>query len=646
MRLALALLCLLMLVGCNDDLEGDVLLVAVGAQATLELEPVQGELMPNRCDQPAGKGCLAFHAVSIEEVEVDEDDGIFELVSFDLSGSSILVEVRANRAGDAQLEVTFENELGDEVDQKFILRAAPIEAVVVEPSSCQSPRAEPPFLVTPGAAIAFETTVGGVHGARLATGNLDLVADFGGFELEEGDARSGVAVAPSEPGTYSWTPAGAASQPLMFTVYDPEEVAVALHDADEGIGVQLRREVDGRDVCAHDTHVLAQVEVSPSTCRPLVGDFEIAGLLPVTLSGRDPVVELVGDAGEACSVTAIVGGETVDETMVTPHHQEGSVPVGTGDPISSVGEPFGGKLVWRDDCQAVPEPDAFIPWSWEVFLHDAGEDDDNPSFSYVGTGLSAELWTTERYEHESGPQLVPPIDVTYSFAPAAGMVWEESGCVDGEYRVLALRPEAPADYVLEMDKLDGPSQDQFTVRVLDIASASYELDAPVSTAEWFVGTESQLRVRYYAADDTPLHGVAPVYIRSDLTTSGATYEDGMLYTGSVPNTLELSSFVAPDVAVVTVVDEAGISSIDGLDPATVERGESSCIAVSAQGTSGQPIYGTSPERPRLSLPSDGLYVDLTSAEGEGVCIGGGSTGEHPVEVTWGAATASETWTVR
>lgn len=640
MRYAAALAALVALCGCNSDLEGDLLHIAVGAEVTLELDPVSGVFQPHTCDRPAGVGCLAFPARRLVEVELDEDDGIFELVGSRQVGDSVHVTVRALKEGEAQLEVSFVNAQGDDIDQGFVLNAEAITRVEVEPTSCESDDARAPFLVTPGSALGIRSSLGA--NTRLAHDGVDLIDDLDGFTIEEGDTQSGVLRAPDEPGTYLIRPKGHNSQPLEVVVYDPSDLEVELKG---GPGqIVLERQIDRREVCVHDDDTPAVVEVTNGTCAPYVNGFDILGPMPVSTRGHDPVVQIGGEANAPCRIAVSVGGEVVDEASVTasPLVGDDDRVTPSGDPIGLTGQAFGGTLAWRDACPDVSAPSGFAPFSWEAFLSEHDILGTNGSFGYVGVGLDVELWTTEVYELETGVQRVPPIDVSYRFEPVTGIVFEESGCVGGEYRILALRPEVEEDFLLQINKQNGPSFEQFTVRAREVDHGTFTTDAPEDTVQWFVNTPTLIDIDFRDADDNPLYGTSPIYIRSDVEDAGARYDNGILFTGNIPHTLELSSFAIGDIKLIQVVDETAITSLSGLGSATVDRGEANCIAVQARGQDDEVIFGKGPVRPALTLSGDGLLVDLT--ESDDLCLVGGTPGSTDVQVTWGAASDTQRWT--
>jgi hypothetical protein len=367
----------------------------------------------------------------------------------------------------------------------------------------------------------------------------------------------------------------------------------------------------------------------------------------------------------------LAGGATASLALAIDNPAPAPAP-GDGDPLGPTPIEHGGELEEQGECTTttnlsdggceiidaagviLPDADCLFDVEWRKSHHD-GSGSDALDDALVAVGLATELHVSIRYELAG---LIPlgtyaPNDLVVS--GAAGVTADSRGCTDDDAEVLALVPTSASDYSLELSADNAFDSTRFDLRartvdgfVVDFGVGEVADTADGTQAWFFVGSRVEPAFRYEDADGNRLWGTGPILASSDDASAGATIGALGIDTGVGANLVSLAVAVAPQVHRIGVVDAASVAGVQGLADVQLGVDSQACFTAYAVGSDGLRIHGTSPVRPRLQRSGDDALVfelDLASEIDGEVCLRGVAPGAATLQLDWGAASASATWSV-
>jgi hypothetical protein len=674
-RLLVVSLCALIVAGCGINAqpvprEPPVINIAVGADVALELT------YPS-CNSGPAEACLYEVMHEVEDVVIEGEE-VAELVDYSVVDAwTVRVDVRARAVGEATLAVVYSDVFDDRYQDRFVLRVSDIDRVEVEIYCDGDLDDAGPFPVLAGSPFHFRTSAWAGE-SQLATGLMELVSDFGDFEvldeLEEPDDLRSV-VAPDQAGVYTWELLGDDSVSPELVIFDDSaldlEIAPAEDASEEGLVVTVGRLYEGAPVCAYEGESLIHVEVTSGECRPVVNGVEILGRFPIILGEDGLSLPFAGH--DTCVIEATLeGGDAFEATVV--------VDAGPPEPAPGSGERLGPTPVesdlevpQHDDCERVvnltngtceitdaagiilPDVDCLLDWEWEMHHYDPLSGDELEG-GVVGVGLLTELHLTINYELLFfDVESHPPTDLTVTSTPGEDVTLDGTGCID-EWAVLAVTTRQARDYDLSFGAGNVYDPGRFTLRAREVAEVRFSTssqeaarDDPESLARFFVGSSASIYTAYADSAGAALGGQARFLASCDDASGGATIQGATVDTGTTPQIITVASEIAPQTLEIRVVGGEAIGEIGGLEPQTFSIGENQCLAPVPLTTAGTAIHGVSPVRPVLQMTGDdALVVDADPfpppPSGE-ICFARRAAGTVVLEVAWGAATGQSTWTV-
>lgn len=641
--------------------------VAVGAGVALEL----GYACSVGADDVA-QGCLSEMPASVVEVSLSNERAL-TVGDAAVDGLDIVVDATAIAEGGANLTVRYLDVRGDEIVDTFELRAVELTHVELVVPCREEIAPGQPLRVSSGA--RFEVDLAGhAGGRRIATGDLPLVLDAGGLDIDD---AGGVTV-PDGPGTHVVTLRGPDSQPTTFVAYAPEQIELGLGEettiADREIvtAVRVIPQLGGGPACIFDEGARAEVWIGAGDCAPALGDLALDGRVPIDLGDADLVLPVRGRG--PCEVLAAVAGGAPGSRTIEPR-----TPFGAGDPWDDVrlgtapvevSPPVGD----RESCNVVhslslggcdildaggiplPSIDCLRSWEWVTTHRDAEFGDGQSDSNLVGAGLRSELHARIDYEvFLLDIRSYPPADLVVATSPAAGLVAYADGCVDDDHAAIVLDHDVAGTYDVRLSASNIDRDDTVEVRVRDVAEVRFdtlatdvEVEAERTRAHVFTGVVTSIAPSYLDADGVVLGGWGPFVVSTDDPDARAAVDPWRfeLHTGNLPNLIRLASEVAPSVLELDVVDGDAVATITGVGDPTLAIGEVECVTPVALAADGRTIHGRSAEPPRLTMTGDALVVEPDGAWPQSTpCFRAWAPGQSTLEVRWGAVTQTHTWTV-
>ncbi|MFP2903991.1 hypothetical protein ACLESD_02730 [Pyxidicoccus sp. 3LFB2] len=673
LRSACVLLLVLALssVGCgregpgSDEDDAQVLTLPVGAEVLVSV----GECLVG---VPPLRVCPDQDVATLVSVSMSGDR--FELGEQRVEAGAALIRMKAKSEGRGKLTVEYLDPTGAPQTVEAWFRAMTVTETRIS-VHCDDPgyRAVNPVLAGSRFVFDIEARSGNTS---LTVGALSLV-DAPGFALTQQMDGRGVAVAPSEPGTYAWALTGGGTQ--EFLVYAPETLALTLTEeparARQPRAIVVGTTVEGHSVCTHRRGETATVTVTGEGCAPVLSGVEIAGPMPLGLTGRGFRFELVGQG--ACDVDARLGtGQGVTRSFPGASLDGGSPPV-LGSVISDGGTELVAEIPRGDDCPGsvsdgkceypwLLDGDCYIDSDWRIEHRDPAVADGGVlrEEQPVGVGLTTKLLLSLELGLSPVPiSLGAPQNLTFEQDPAwdwsvfppgpsKGLAIEGGRCV-GSRMVMTVKPLAEGTHGLSFraDNLDDEGELDIDARKVDrIAYALRdEAGSPVRqgpAVELFVRSKAKVAASYARASGTVLHGIAPLRIATDTPEARSSVgAPDDLATGTVPHTLTVSSALGADILSIQVRDASAITGIKGLEAESLSEGMVKCVkAFAPLGEGGVVILGRPPTRPRATLSGGSLAFNRKSFS-DGLCLEGVAPGSAAVQLTWGSAAVERTWTV-
>ncbi|WP_164018017.1 hypothetical protein [Pyxidicoccus trucidator] len=657
-------------VGCGragpggDEDDVPVLTLPVGAEVLVSV----GECLVGA---PPLRVCPDQDVATLVSVSMSGDR--FELGEQRVEAGAALIRMRAKEEGRGKLTVEYLDPRGAPHTVEAWFQAMTVtEARVSVHCDAFDSRAVHP--VPAGSRFGFDLQANSGD-TSLTVGDVSLV-DAPGFALTQQVDGRGEALAPSEPGTYSWTLVGGGS--VEFLVYAPETLELTLTE-EPARGRQPRAIVvgttaGGHSVCIHDRGAKATVTVAGKECAPVLSGVEIDGPLPFSLTGRDFQFELVGR--ETCDVYARLGdGRGLTRSFFVGGLDAGTPPV-LGSVILDGGTELAEEIPLGSNCPgSVSDGRCEYPWfldgdcyidsDWRIEHRDPapdggvlGED------QLVGVGLTTKLLLSLELGLSPVPiSLGAPQQLTFEQDPAwdwsvfppgpsAGLAVEGGRCV-GSRMVMTVKPLAEGSHGLSFhaDNLDDEGELDIDARKVDRIAYTLRAEAGSPTqrgpsVELFIRSKATMAASYTRTSGTVLHGVAPLRIATDTPEAlSRVSAPDVLASGTVPHTLTVSSPLGADTLTIQVRDASAITGIRGLEAQTLPGGTAKCAeALTPLGVGGVVILGKPPTRPRVTLSGDSL-VFSRRAFSDGLCLEGVAPGGSTVHLTWGSATVERAWTV-
>ncbi|HZI10500.1 MAG TPA: hypothetical protein VE153_08880 [Myxococcus sp.] len=668
--------CVLLLVvlpalGCGDDsrsggLGDDGLTIPVGAEVTVNV----GECIVGA---PPLRVCPDYDLQSLTRVSLSGD--AFELGEQRVEAGAALIRVKSKSPGRATLKVEYVDERGKAQTEEVRIRAMEVSRTYLG-LPCEDAFGQGPRPVAAGA--RFEFRIDAYAGSRdLTTGDIVQV-DAPGFTLTEPLDGQGVAVAPTEPGTYTWSLAGGGSQ--QFIVFAPDALTLSLTEeaarGREPRAIVLGASVEDLRVCVHAPDDRARVTVAGEGCSAVLGGMEVSGPLPVRLASGSFRFELVGTG--SCDVDVrLADGRGVTRSF-NGAVQDGGVPPVIGPLVSDGGVELSLPLPATAACPSATadgkceapwylDGDCYIDSDWRIRHRDPSAPDAGvvAQEAPVGVGLTTRLFLSLELGLNPTPfpiSLGPPQNLTWQQDPAwdfsvfpprksAGVELVGRGCV-GDDVLMTVTPKATGTHGLEFhaDNLDDTGELEVDAEKVDRVLYTVRPDGGVartaSSVELFVQSEVSLSARYQRQNGTVLHGTAPLHLESDDPQARSSVRDpDALATGPGPHTLTVSSPVASDTLAIKVRDASAITGIGAFKAETVGQGLSACAEAAVPlGEGGLAIIGRPPARPRVALDGEALVFSPRSFR-DGLCLEGVTPGEATLRLTWGSAEAQRVWKV-
>ncbi len=642
----------------------EVIHVAVGAVVTLRVDGIcRGDLLsicvPEVSEQIVDATLVAGNAFELLEV-----------------GAVDTLTVRATQLGYSQLTVHYRDWRGEIVEGQAWLHAAEITDTLLRLRCDGSslPDADGLAIAT-GARFSFDAQA--VAGETwLASGGLPLVS-ADAFAIE-----ANMATAPAAEGEYVWALAG--GREIQILVYEASQLRLGLTDFTARLTtLEIQRLAGDAPVCVHGRSERAEVRVTAGSCRPLLeSGVEVEGPLPISLAHGDVEVAFVGEG--PCTVEASVGGAIASHSFDVVREERAALPSTSGTPLGTAS--VFGQLAPTEactlggtdgDCDYLAERgliptdfDCYLDSRWQIEHADgsatADEESVLPAGAFVGVGLTTELRLEVRgvlFGLLNVLEFGPPHDLNWSSTPGGGLGFETLGCrPDASYEVFRVQTLVAGrhDFTFTASNLADVGRYAFEAR--NVERAVYDVGgASESEAFTFVESELALRVTYALADGTPLRGIAPLQVASDNSSVGAEVSaSGVLYTGTSPHTITLSSPPAPNVQTTRVVDGSAVAQVELVPSAAVAPGAIYCTPLRPSTAAGARIHGTPPARPRVTWSGSAVTANLPAGLTPLVlpeshpdacappclCVEGFAVGSSSARVDWGTASATSTIAVQ
>ncbi|MFP2926196.1 hypothetical protein ACLESO_13450 [Pyxidicoccus sp. 3LG] len=606
-------------------------------------------------------------------VRVSMSDDRFELGEQRVEAGAALIRMRAKAEGRGKLTVEYLDPTGASHTVEAWFQAMTVTETRVS-VLCDEFDYRAVHPVPAGSRFGFDLQAS-AGDTSLTVGDLSLV-DAPGFVLKQQVDGKGEALAPAEPGTYSWALAGGGT--LEFLVYAPETLELTLTEeparAKQPRAIVLGTTAGGHSVCIHDRGETATVTVAGNQCAPVLSGVEIAGPLPLSLAGRAFRFELVGR--ETCDVDARLGdGRGLTRSFSAGGLEEGPPPV-LGSVIPDGGTELAAEIPRGGDCPgSVSDGRCEYPWfldgdcyidsDWRIEHRDPTPDGGVLGEDHlVGVGLTTKLLLSLELGVSPVPiSLGAPQNLTFEQDPAwdwtvfppgpsAGLALQGGTCV-GSRMVMTVKPLAEGTHGLSFhaENLDDTGELDIEARKVDRIAYTLRAEAgsPAQrgpSVELFVRSKATVAASYTRASGTVLHGLAPLRIATDTPEAlSSVSAPDVLASGAVPHTLTVSSPLGADTLTIQVREASAITDIRGLEAQTLPGGTAKCAAAFAPlGVGGVVILGQAPTRPRVTLSGDSLVFSRRSFS-EGLCLEGLAPGSSTVRLTWGSATVERAWTV-